>query len=135
MGQVQRIKESKKIVPKDNISKSDPKNVEPCSKQEDLVEALLRSIEELEEDLKDKEGDLDNAKKDLDAVKTTLEGKERVLTTVQESIPKVVNEHKKALETRDNEIKELKLRNIKMQEEAENKSKNLICKDEEVNKL
>merc|ERR1712202_117061 len=98
---------------------------EPCSKQEDLVEALLRSIEELEEDLKDKESDLDNAKKDLDAVKTTLEGKERVLTTVQEPIPKVVNEHKKALETRDDEIRELKLRNSKIQEEAENMSKNL----------
>ena len=77
----------------------------------------MRRIEELEEDLKDKDGDLYYTKKDLESVQATLEGKERVLSTVQESIPKVVIEHKKALQTKDDAISELELSNSKLREE------------------
>merc|ERR1712129_164209 len=114
---VKELKKEKEVV-KEKIVKTDSK---PCTKEEDLVEELLRRIEELEEDLKDREGDLYYTKKDLESVQATLEGKERVLNTVQESIPKVVSEHKKALQNKDDKISELKLSSDKLQRELEAK--------------
>jgi len=123
---------SSKLEPKmPVIQKPDPKNVKPCTREEDLVEELLRRIEELEEELKDKEGDIYYTKKDLDAVQATLEGKERVLSTVQESIPKVVSEHKRALEAKDTEISDLKLITVQLQREIENNKPDMIIDTEE----
>jgi len=130
------VKEAKKEkeAPIEKVIKPEPKNSKPCTREEDLVEELLRRIEELEEDLKDKDGDLYYTKKDLESVQATLEGKERVLNTVQESIPKVVSEHKKALQTKDDSISELKLSNSKLQEELKVKPKSEFT-DVEVKKL
>jgi len=111
------IKENKKIDTKQVSRKEEEKSKQPepkhCTREEDLVEELLRKIEELEDDLKDKERDLYYTKKDLEANQVTLEGKERVLKTVQESIPRVVSEHKKTVESKDYEILAL---NIKLEE-------------------
>jgi len=123
---VREPKKEKEVV-KEKIVKTDSK---PCTKEEDLVEELLRRIEELEEDLKDREGDLYYTKKDLESVQATLEGKERVLNTVQESIPKVVSEHKKALQNKDDKISELKLSSDKLQRELEAKPVNLEAMDQ-----
>merc|ERR1712129_214258 len=124
---VKELKKEKEVV-KEKIVKTDSK---PCTKEEDLVEELLRRIEELEEDLKDREGDLYYTKKDLESVQATLEGKERVLNTVQESIPKVVSEHKKALQNKDDKISDLKLSSDKLQRELEAKLVNLEVMDQE----
>jgi len=91
------------------LGKEKEKNLsKTCTRKQDIVEELLKKIEELEEELKEKEGDLYYTKKDYDSLQATLEGKERVLRTVQDSIPRVVSDHKKALETKDNEIYSLK---------------------------
>lgn len=130
------VKEAKKEkeAPIEKVIKPEPKNSKPCTREEDLVEELLRRIEELEEDLKDKDGDLYYTKKDLESVQATLEGKERVLNTVQESIPKVVSEHKKALQTKDDAISELELSNSKLREELKVQPKSELT-DVEVEKL
>ena len=47
-------------------------------------------------------------KKELTGCKEHLESKERVLKTIQQSIPRVVSDHKKNLELKDTEILELR---------------------------
>jgi len=135
VGSSVKKKESKKkeVV---KVKTIDPNMLEgkPCTKQEELVEELLKSIERLEEDLKNQDADLYNTKKDLEAVQATLEGKERVLKTVQESIPKVVRDHKNAIQAKDEEIAALKLSTSKLKNELEAKEKVFMTEDTESRK-
>jgi len=108
---------------KGKVSMVDLQDVEPNSKVEDLVEGLLKNIETLENELVAKDADLINTKKDLETVQKTLENKEKVLNTVQESIPKVISEHKNALQTKDDEISALKLQTSELVKEFESKQK------------
>ena len=89
----------------------------PCNKTNKLIENLLQKIEELEEGLKEKEGDLYLLNKDLDRSKGDLQANERVLKTIQQSIPKVVSDHKKELESKDLKILELQTK-VKSSEET-----------------
>ena len=72
------------------------------------MENLLQKIEELEDGLKEREGELYLTKKELAGCKEDLESKERVLKTIQQSIPRVVSDHKKNLELKDSEILEFR---------------------------
>ena len=74
------------------------------------IENLLQRVEELESVLKEREGDIYVMQKDLNRSRDDLETKERVLKTIQQSIPKVVSDHRKILEEKDIKILELENR-------------------------
>jgi len=81
------------------------------TRDEDLIEKLFVKIEELEEGLREKEAELYYSKKDFDLLQDDKKSKEKILETLQDSIPKVVSDHKKSLEEKDMEIFELKVKN------------------------
>ena len=82
--------------------------IKQCTSTNKYLENLLQKIEELEDCLKEREGELYFTKKELAGCKEDLESKERVLKTIQQSIPRVVSDHKKNLELKDTEILELR---------------------------
>ena len=92
-----------------------------CTSTNKYLENFLQRIEDLEEGLKEREGQLYFTKKELASCKENLENKERVLQTIQQSIPRVVSDHKKNLEMKDTEILEMKNKF----DSSENKNKEL----------
>jgi len=116
--------DSEEVTLLENIAAESPP---PCSQQapplgefnqfqhttrdEDLIEKLFVKIEELEEGLREKEAELYYSKKDFDSLQDDKKSKEKILETLQDSIPKVVSDHKKSLEEKDMEIFELKVKN------------------------
>ena len=78
--------------------------IKECTTKNEYLEILLQKIEYLEDTIKDKEGKVYFAEKELLETKEKLKSTEIVLNTVQESIPKVVSDHKQALSEKDAEI-------------------------------
>ena len=78
--------------------------IKECTTKNQYLEILLQKIEYLEDTIKDKEGKVYFAEKALLETKEKLKSTEIVLNTVQESIPKVVSDHKQALSEKDAEI-------------------------------
>ena len=91
--------------------------IKQCTTTNGYIETLLERIEQLEDSIKEKEGEVYFMKKDMDKVQETLDSKEAVLNTIQKSIPKVVSDHKKALQDKDAEILKWKTKSdeIKME--------------------
>ena len=88
--------------------------IKQCTTTNGYIETLLERIEQLEDSIKEKEGEVYFMKKDMDKVQETLDSKEAVLNTIQKSIPKVVSDHKKALQDKDAEILKWKSRSDEM---------------------
>ena len=78
--------------------------IKECTTTNQYIETLLQKIECLEDTIKEKEGKVYFAEKELKETQAKLKSTEIVLNTVQESIPKVVSDHRKALLEKDAEI-------------------------------
>ena len=78
--------------------------IKECTTTNQYIETLLQKIECLEDTIKEKEGKVYFAEKELKENQAKLKSTEIVLNTVQESIPKVVSDHRKALLEKDAEI-------------------------------
>ena len=90
--------------------------IKECTTTNQYIETLLQKIECLEDTIKEKEGKVYFAEKELKENQAKLKSTEIVLNTVQESIPKVVRDHRKALLEKDAEI-------LRWKSHAENESK------------
>ena len=105
--------------------------IKQCTTTNGYISTLLEKIEELEDGIKDKEGEVYFMKKDLDQAKADLDNKERVLNTIQQSIPKVVKDHKDALASKDAEIIDWKFKYEDLSKEmAERESKRQKLNDD-----
>jgi len=102
--------------------------IKQCTTTNGYISTLLEKIEELEDGIKDKEGEVYFMKKDLDQAKEELDNKERVLNTIQQSIPKVVRDHKDAIASKDAEI-------INWKFKYEELSKEMVDRDSKRQKL
>ena len=108
--------------------------IKQCTTTNGYISTLLEKIEELEDGIKDKEGEVYFMKKDLDQAKADLDNKERVLNTIQQSIPKVVKDHKDALASKDAEIIDWKFKYEDLSNEmAERESKRQKLNDSSIN--
>jgi len=108
-----------------------------CIKTNKYIEKLLQRVEELEEGLKEREGEIYFMQKDISRSREDLEAKDRVLRTIQQSIPKVVSDHRKNIEVKDMKILELENRlqlsergNTELRLELENIRKTGKCSED-----
>ena len=103
-------------------------------KENEYIEALLQKIEHLENIIKEKEGKVFSAEKKLKEVQMELQSNEKVLSTVQESIPKVVSDHKKALLDKDAEILKWKIQAEETLKSSKDKTEHQTDRKEEAEK-
>ena len=102
--------------------------VEECPKKNELVEELMARIDVLETELRAKDGALYKTKKDLDrksGVENTLLEKEKALKSIEVSMPRMVEEHKKLLTKKDEQIAALKTAKDGLESELKSSKKNL----------
>ena len=113
--------------------------IKECTTKNQYVEILLQKIEYLEDAIKEKEGKVYFAEKELLETQDKLNRTEIVLNTVQESIPKVVSDHKKALLEKDAEILKWKAQAEEVTKASKNNEENLRDNntrlEEEINEL
>ena len=113
--------------------------IKECTTKNQYVEILLQKIEYLEDAIKEKEGKVYFAEKELHETQDKLNRTEIVLNTVQESIPKVVSDHKKALLEKDAEILKWKAQAEEVTKASKNNEENLRDNntrlEEEINEL
>ena len=113
--------------------------IKECTTKNQYVEILLQKIEYLEDAIKEKEGKVYFAEKELLETQDKLKSTEIVLNTVQESIPKVVSDHKKALLEKDAEMLKWKAQAEDVIKASKDNEENLRDKnnhlEQEINKL